>query len=156
MTSLIIWSGVFILFNCLDIVTTYAGMGGLSREEMQDRELNPFASRIIHSRVLVWGVKSFFVVAVLVTAFIKANEGGWFYATALVQCLSVATFLVVINNIHATWAEKRGKLSLGKYLIEGLHLPKGVAYLLLVGCVYLLMVGLVGMGYLIMGVNIIK
>lgn len=139
MEIFIIWSGIFIILNCLDVVSTYSGMGNLSSKEMEERELNPLMAKIIPNRMLFWGGKMGMVTTILVILF---NYTG-VYAVFALQYLSIFMALVVINNVHATWAERHQKLSLGKFFIKKLHVPKAVAFTLLVGSISLLSGGVV-------------
>lgn len=139
MTDFIIWSGIFIILNCLDVVSTYSGMANLSPKEMEAKELNPFATKIIPNRKKAWGVKMGMVATVLVILFNFARVNAVF----ALQYLSIVMALVVLNNIHALWAEKHQKLSLGKFFVKRLHIPKAVTYFLLVGIILLLSLGVV-------------
>ena len=147
MTSIIIWAGIFIFLNCLDVITTYAGMSGYSLEEMQKKELNPFVSKIIQNRFLTSGMKLFMVGRLLVVLLVFYRG----YAISLLQFLSIAIALVVLNNIHATWAEKHQRMSLGKVFIERLHIPKTITYFLLTSLVSLLSLVVMVIGYQITG-----
>jgi len=137
MASFIIWVGIFAFLSCLDVVTTYVGMRDLSPREMEDRELNPFMAKIISKRVLAWGTKITMVVILSAILLVFLRD----CAVVLLQFISIATAIVVVNNVYATWAVRRQRLSPGQFFIRKLHIPKPVAYFILVGCVLFLTVG---------------
>jgi uncharacterized protein YacL len=140
----IIWCIVFVVFNCLDMVTTYAAMGNKSASEIQKHEMNPLLDHIISHKHLTWMIKMTgigFIIGFLLAAYRTAPKAAdaESYLRVMVA-ISILMIFVVINNIHAKWAEDHARLSLGKFVTTQLHLPKIAAF-------YLIALSLFGLAY---------
>ena len=129
-----IWCVIFTFLNCLDLVTTHAGMHNLPADEMQKKEMNPFMSGIIANRPLSWAIK-LAMGGVIVAVSVLARKSDPEEALLVIVALSIALVLTIINNVHATWATKHHRLSLGRLLTEKLHFSKTLAYFCLVGSI---------------------
>jgi len=123
---------LFLLGNLLDVATTYAGMKGASKEEMEKKELNVLLASHIHNKKFILAWKFGFSTLLIVILLIAALHSNFTYYFNVFKFLTVFIFIIVINNLYAYWANKKGKLSLGNLLIAKLKFPKVLAFLFLI------------------------
>lgn len=130
--ELIAWSILFVALSCLDLVTTYSAMRGMSPDEMRERELNPLMGRIISNKPLAWAVKLLAAGLILLACFRLMKPE---VSLRLITFLSIGLALVVVSNLCASWAQRHQRLSVGRFLMERLGFPRVVAFLLITGTI---------------------
>lgn len=135
--SFIIWCVIFFLFSCLDLVTTYSGMGNIPPSEMEKKELNPLFKRIIAKKPLVWIIKLLVtgIIVFLLTIQFYSSNGYPDSALKAIAILAIALILVVLQNTYAAWATRHKHLSLGRFLMGKLHLNSTVVYFIVVSTI---------------------
>jgi len=138
----IAWCIIFFLFSCLDIVTTYIATRNMSSSEMKERELNPIFGKIITKKSLVWLIRlssTGLVIFILAFQYFFRDQ---YLALFYIAAISIAIILVTIQNTYAIWAFRNKHLSLGRFLIDKLHINRIAAYFILGGI-------LTGLGFII-------
>lgn len=135
--NFIIYSSLFAIGQYLDFHTTYMGTKGLSKEELQKRELNPIVKTQIQNKKLVLAAKVTSVSLLLLV--ISLFPSCIFF----LKLLAIFTFLTVANNIQSYWAEKHKKSSDFQTLVlKKLGIPKKFWYLTTLGIKLLIAFGI--------------
>lgn len=123
--QLAIWAVITIVMNALDDAITWVGMRKLP-EGLRFKEANPFQASLMKrsmllSRITKHGVMLFIVIWAL------AHED-----LSALRMLGIALAIVVLNNtigVVARQITKRKVYSPFGILIEGLHIPKKLAWI---------------------------
>lgn len=121
--SIYIWIALFYIGNLFDLLSTYRGMKGLTKEEMKKRELNPIVGQFIHDKKLSYIFKFTFTTLIVVMAL--RIPGG----QMILEIFTILIFLVVGSNLLTTFLRNRKKLTPGMFLTKKLKLPNFLAYL---------------------------
>jgi len=138
---MILWTVLFYIGNLLDILSTYWGFRGLSKEQMQERELNPIISMFIHKKVATYAFK--FGLSTIIVVLVWRTG-----ALIPLQLISIMLFLIVANNVSAKLLTDKGKMSFGKVLTTKLRFPKAIAYLAILAILLFTSVGILYLAYM--------
>lgn len=122
---MLIWVILFYFANLLDVLTTYLGMKGKTKEEMTEKELNPVVSLFIHNRKATYTFK--FALSTVIVVFVVLNPSLLFF----LSLITIMLFLVSGGNAITKYLTSKGKMTFGTLLTKKLKLPKFIAYLLI-------------------------